>query len=358
MKKILSSVLVIAVWMMLPMTLWATEVIQDEVSNAGTKVFYYGLLQGSTYPVEPAGGLPTGWNSDQSFNDSTWLPASLYPNGAYLDPLNTFPFNETGAAWISYSINGMGPVVIPTDGTREVYLYRKTFKVPSVAYNVSADVAIASDNYGWLYLNGVEVLEPRDLTENDRNFFSPPSTATIPAGLLACNNVLAAEVQDGCGDCDPTQVLANAPNGPTATIFSLTLNYELPDVVWQPPVTNSGIRKNGSTLPLKFRFYTQDGKLIKQVQYVTLAVHEGGIADPLGNKVAEWKLGNSVRNMRFSKGNGQYIVNFQTNKMNLVDGPYTAVVNDGCTDEVLGSIMFELVGKKKEKDPKPHKPKK
>ncbi len=196
---------------------------------------------------------------------------------------------------------------------------------------MSADVAIASDNYGWLYVNGVEVLEPEDRTENDRNFQAPPSTAAIPPKLLACDNVLAAEVQNGCGDC--TRILrmclmrqAANSNGPTGVIFSLTLDYELPDVVWQPPVTNLGTsgRKNGSTLPLKFRFYTQDGKLIKQPQQVYLAVHEGrfpvGETEELGGIVAEWNLGNSVRNMRFSKGNGQYIANFQTNKMDLKDG--------------------------------------
>ncbi len=90
----------------------------------------------------------------------------------------------------------------------------------------------------------------------------------------------------GVGICTPVPNLPNLaavePNGPTGVIFSLTLDYELPDVVWQPPVTNleSSGRKNGSTLPLKFRFYTQDGKLIKQPQQVYLAVHEGGFADP------------------------------------------------------------------------------
>jgi len=368
MKKMLSSVLIIAVWMILPMTLWATEVIQDEVSNAHTKVFYYGVESINTYPVEPTVGLPTGWNSNPGFVESDkWIPAVqfLNPPLEYLVP-STFPlFKEGNAQWISYSSNGMGPAVIPADGTREVYLYRKTFKVPAVAYNVSAEVAIASDNYGWLYLNGTGVLEPEDDTENDRNFFSPPSTASISPKLLACDNVLAAEVQDGCGDCNPDVVTTNIANGPTAAIFALKLDYELPDVVWQPPVTNldSG-RKNGSTLPLKFRFYTQDGKLIKQPQQVYLAVHEGRFPDPenesdeLGKIVAEWNLGNSVRNIRFSKGNGQYIANFQTNKMDLNDGTYTAVVHDGCTGEALGSTEFELVGKKKEKDPKPPKPKK
>jgi len=77
-----------------------------------------------------------------------------------------------------------GPAVIPTDGTREIYLYRKTFKVPAAAFNLNADVAIASDNYGWLYVNGEEVLAPRDLTENDRNFEAPPSTGIIAPRLL------------------------------------------------------------------------------------------------------------------------------------------------------------------------------
>jgi hypothetical protein len=267
---------------MLPMTLWAAEV--SVVSDTNTKVFYYGL-GGNTYPVAPTAVVAPAWKSNPDFDDSgiDWYAASLYyVDGTYLNPdKSTSPFYSTGAEWISYSSTGYGPPVSVPDGRREVYLYRKTFKVPSVAYNVSGDVAIASDNYGWLYLNGVEVLEPRDLTEYDRNFFSPPSTATIPQKLLACNNVLAAEVQDGCGDCDPTQVLANALNGPTGTIFSLTLNYEVPNVDWRPPVTNSGVRKNGSTLPLKFRFHTQNGKLIKEMQYVYLAVYEGELTDPL-----------------------------------------------------------------------------
>ena len=94
--------------------------------------------------------------------------------------LNTPPFDETKAEWISYSGTGYGPAVSVPEGTREVYLYRKTFKVPSVAYNVSGDVAIASDNYGWLYLNGVQVLEPVDLTEEDENFLRKKAQARGP----------------------------------------------------------------------------------------------------------------------------------------------------------------------------------
>lgn len=360
MKRIRLSVLVIAVWMILPMTLWATEVTRNVVSDTDTKVIYSGTGR-SDYPVLPTTGLPGGWNSSPGFDDRSWLQSYLYWHPAWLVPTDPVsPFYGTGAEWISISeIDGNGPDAGEADGYRGVYLYRKTFQVPAVAYNVSAEAAMASDNYGWLYLNGTMVLGPKDLEETDENFSARigPSTGLISSELLTCDNVLAAEVQNGCGDCGGSSII---PNGPTGTIFSLTLDYELPDVVWEPPVTNleSSARKNGSTLPLKFRFYTQDGKLIKKPQQVYLAVHEGVFTEELGEIVAEWYLGNSVRNMRFSKGNGQYIANFQTNKMNLDDGPYTAVVHDGCTDEVLGYVEFDLVGKKKEKDPKPPKPKK
>jgi hypothetical protein len=349
MKKIRLSVLVIAVWMILPMTLWASEVTRDVVSDRDAKVFYYGA-GGSNYPVEPTGGLPEDWNNNQDFDDSGWPAASLYQDQAYLNPPDTFPFDESEAQWISISRDGRGLDAAQIDGTRGVYLYRKIFKVSPMAYNVTGEVAIASDNYGWLYLNGIKVLDG-DLNPDGYNF-SAASTGAIPQMQLACENVLAAEIQNGCQNC--------GEHGPTAAIFALKLDYELPDVVWEPPVSNLGSsgRKNGSTLPLKFRLYGENGKLIKQPQQVYLAVHEGGFADPLGDIVEEWTLGNSVRNMRFSKGNGQYIANFQTNKMNLDDGPYTAVVHDVCSDEVLGYTEFDLVGKKKEKDPKPPKPNK
>jgi len=359
MKKILSSVLIIAVWMILPMTLWANEVTQYEVSDTDTEVSYAGLIE-CTSDVAP---------SNPDLEGRSWTDASFFKDSRWFEPSTTAPFDaivpEWRPQWISIDDDGNGLDADQTNGERGVYLYRKTFRVPAVAYNMSAEAAIASDNYGWLSVNGVEVLQPKDLTPTGINYTAPPSTESIPVKLLACNNVLVAEVQNGFEGCTPPPNLPNQtigePNGPTGVIFSLTLDYELPHVVWQPPVSNLGPsgRKNGSTLPLKFRFYTQDGKLIKQPQQVYLAVHEGGYADELGDIVAEWNLGNSVRNMRFSKGNGQYIANFQTQKeVDLHDGWYTAVVHDGCTGEALGHMDFELVGKKKEKDPKPPKPKK
>jgi hypothetical protein len=88
------------------------------------------------------------------------------------------------------------------------------------------------------------------------------------------------------------------------------------------------------------------------MQDVYIAVHEGGFSDPLGNIVIQWQLGNGVRHMRFSKGEGQYIVNFQTQKLNLGNGEYTAVVHDGCTQEALGYIEFQI-GSPKDKGKPP-----
>jgi len=353
MKKQLSSFLLVGIFVVLPIAVWATEVIVTEISDTDTKVFYNGL-DGNSYPVSPAGG-PTGWNSDPDFNDSGWSPAFLFKDPIWLDPTTTIPFQGTGAEWISISNDGKGPDVDQSDGSRGVYLYRKTFQVPGTAYNISGEVGIAADNYGWLYLNGDEVLAPRVLTENDLNFEAPPSAGIIAVeqiDKLACDNVLAVEVQNGCGNCGGT---SSVKNGVTGVVLSMVLHYELPDVVWRPPVSNPKFSmKNGSTLPLKFRLFTQEGLLIKSPLEVYLAVHEGGFVVPLGNVVAGWVLGKGVNYLRFDKGAGQYIANFKTNKMNLQDGLYTAVVHDGCTEEALGYIEFQLGSKKKPNKGNPH----
>lgn len=358
MRKRLSSFLFIAIFVMLPIAVWATEVSVTEVSDTDTKVLYNGL-DGNTYPVSPAGG-PTGWNSDPNFDESGWSPTFSFKDPAWLDPTSTIPFQGTvpQAKWISISEDGKGDDAGQKDGPRGVYLYRKIFQVPATAYNISGDVGIASDNYGWLYLNGEEVLAPYDQTINDRNFLAPPSTGIIAAeqlDKLVCNNVLAAEVQNGCGTCGGS---SNTDNGVTGVVFSMRLDYELPDVVWRPPVTNSNFSlKNGSTLPLKFELSTHNGILIKKAQEIYLAIHEGSFGEPLGNIVAGWILGKGVKYLRFDKGEGQYIANFQTNKMKLQDGWYTAVVHDACTEEALGYIEFQLGSQKKtnrgNKPPKP-----
>ncbi len=346
MKKRLSPFLLIGIFVMLPIAVWATEVSVTEVSDTNTKVFY-NELDGNSYPVSPAGG-PTGWNNDPNFNESGWSPAILFMDKTWLDPKGTIPFQDAGAEWISISKDGKGPDVEQSDGSRGVYLYRKTFQVPATAYNIYGEVGIAADNYGWLYLNGEEVLAPRDLTENDKNFEAPASAGIIgieQVDKLVCNNVLAAEVQNGCGNCGGT---SSVKNGVTGVVFSMVLDYELPDVVWRPPVSNSNFSlKNGSTLPLKFRLFTQEGLLIKSALDIYLAVHEGGFVEPLGNVVAGWVLGRGVNSLRFAKGAGQYIANFQTNKKKLQNGLYTAVVHDLCTDEALGYIEFQLSSQKK-----------
>jgi len=346
MKGRLSLLFFVTISLMLPMVVLATEVTLWEVSDTDTKVFYNGT-DGDTYPVSPVGG-PVGWNSNPGFDDSGWSLAFLYQNAGWFDPLSTEPFDEAEAEWISITNIGEGPDNSLSDGKRGVYLYRKTFQVPTTAYNITGEVGIAADNYGWLYLNGEEVLAPKDLTNNDRNFQTPPSIGIIPVeqlDKLVCKNVLAAEVQNGCGNCGSS---ANIANGVTGVVFSMKLDYELPDVVWQPPVIHSNFAlKNGSTLPLKFKLYTQDGVLITNKQEIYLAIHKGTFVEPLGDIVAGWVLGKSVKYLKFAKGAGQYIANFQTKKMGLEDGWYTAVVHDGCTEEALGYIDFELSSQKK-----------
>jgi hypothetical protein len=335
MKRAFSVIVGLMAWAFLSTAAWATADSVNVVSDDSTSVYYNDLLDPSPYPVEPAPAdiLPEDWNTP-GFDDSGWSLAVFYQNNAYLDPAGTVPLAGTGAAWISFATAGW-PDATAT-GLRGVYLYRKTFLVPATAYNLSGAAAIAADNYGWLYLNGFRLLGPKDTSGDGVNFTDPPSSGVIPEEALSgltCESVVAAEVQNGT---------SSGTNGATATVFLVNLNYELPDVSWRPPVSNQNfVLKIGRTLPLKFRLYKQDGKLIRRKQNVYLTVY--GPDD----EIARWDLGNGVTHLRFSPGNGQYIANFKTKKFDLVDGGhYTAFVHDGCTDEALGSISFDAVGSK------------
>jgi hypothetical protein len=255
-------------------------------------------------------------------------------------PTNYPIFDETGARWISINGSGEGPDFDNTTGPRGVYLYRKTFQVPATAYNLSGSAGIASDNYAWLYLNGNLLLNPKDSSKHDRNFCGlgsatvcsesdkiGPSTSSISLASLACSNVLAAEVQNG---------ISSGRNGPTGVVFALDIAYETPDVVWLPPVTNADFTlQDGTTLPLKFNLFRQDGTLITDLENVYLKVKDGE------SVVEMWSLGDGIENLRFDPYEYYYIANFKTKNYGLSDGTtLTADVYDECTGDSLGSISF------------------
>ena len=123
MKKIVSSALVIAVLLMLPMTLWAAEV--SVVSDTDTKVFYYGLRENSS--IKPTKG-PAGWNSDPDFDESGWGSAGPYMHdrlpgsNAHLPHLTN---QELSGSHIQAP--GMDPISIKRTGSAEFICTEKSF---------------------------------------------------------------------------------------------------------------------------------------------------------------------------------------------------------------------------------------
>ena len=297
------------------------------VSGTDTLVYYVGY-------VSP----PAGWNTP-GFDDSAWTNAVLYQHANYLEPTTESPFAGTGAQWISYAFDQTTlpdynhPSMNP-DGTTNfaAYLFRKTFNVPATAYNVSGSVAVAADNYGWLYLNGdPSILGPKDPVGGYNFRPGEQNTGTISAPSLVCTNVLAALVENGA------KVSGTGGHGPMGLLFLLELNYEVPDVVWQPPVTNleDFVLQDGTTLPLKFKLYLQDGTLITGVQTVHMTVEGMGFDH-------EFCLGDGRDMLRFDPYEYYYIANFHTRDFELPEGDYIAAVRDDCSGEILGSVPFYL----------------
>jgi len=137
------------------------------------------------------------------------------------------------------------------------------------------------------------------------------------------------------GTSDPA-----TPN-PAGLIYNAVITYDLPDVVWRPPIVNTkrAIVKNGTTLPIKFRLRNTSG-LIRTGQNVYLL-----ITGPQG-EVARFTRGHGSNGLRFARGNGQYIANFHTKRYGLQTGvAYTVSVNDGCTGQALGSLTIQVFGK-------------
>jgi len=328
MKRLVSILLALTVCATLAAVVWANVVSVTAVSGTDTKVYYAGYSS-----------LPDSWNTPD-FDDASWGDAELYKHPNYLDPTTEAPFAGTGAQWISYRVDQTqlpdynDPSMIGGATNFATYLFRKTFQVPATAYNVSGAAAVAADNYGWLYLNGDLVVEAT--ADSGYNFRSGEQVVgTISAPSLECTNVLAARVDNGA------RVSGTGRHGPMGLLFLLHLDYEVPDVIWQPPITNDAFElKDGTTLPLKFKLYTQDRTLITDMKNVFMMVHEGpGIGDPVPG--ATWMLGDGVENLRFNPCEYYYIANFQTRDYELMDEAwYTAVVHDGCTGQILGYIEF------------------
>lgn len=148
--------------------------------------------------------LPPGWNAP-GFDDSTWEPARLTTHPNYLLPNRVAPFAGSGAAWISLRAD---PLDLPDYYELSLvgghprfatYLFRTTFTLPDWLCAAPGTLAIASDNFGWLYVNGEPALAgPRDATDGLNFGPGQHSLAALPPTRLRCGeNVLAARVENG-----------------------------------------------------------------------------------------------------------------------------------------------------------------
>lgn len=241
-----------------------------------------------------------------------------------------------GAAWVSSSYYVEAPC--SADSWR---LFHDEMALPCTAYNVDAtvDVAATADNAEEFYFNGALAGSDGEVEGPFTDNSEWNTILNYPISPQAGTNSLDFIVRNYSGSDSPT---AN----PTGLLYKVTVNYEVPDVVWQPPITNDAFElKDGTTLPLKFKLYEQgeDGALITDQQDVYLAVYAGGCGTELGEPIVTWTLGSGVESLRFDPYEYYYIANFQTKSYDLVSGAvYRAVVYDACADEALGCIEFAV----------------
>ncbi len=303
------------------------------VSDTNTK--YTNQYVGTTtntgiIPVAPALGLPTGWNT-VAFNDSSWNAASLCQLTAWMDPTTKSPFNLNGAKWISVSSACETDFANQPDyfwqGERGVYLFRRKFTAPGTALNLTASVGLAADNYGFVYLNGTEILRSANLGMDVDNFTpaAVPATASVTVPALACQNVVAVELQNG-GSADFT-------NSATGTVFSVNLTYDKPKVAWTNP-SQGELIKSGN-IAIKFDLTTPTGTPLTAQGALGLAIYGPSTAGSLGLLVT------NVAPADLDFRHGTYSARVPVRNYPFQSGAtYTAVVQDSCNSDVIGTVGF------------------
>jgi hypothetical protein len=304
MKKLVSISLAIALFVGIAAVVWANAGSVTVASRTGIDV--YG-------PLDHYAALgDADWGSANPAV-ATWVHPS-WPS-------------IPGAVWISSSYQVEAPY-----SANSWRWFHDEMTLPCTAYNIAASVVMATaDNAEEFYFNEVFVGSDGEVQGPFVDNYEWGTIVSYPISPTPGVNKLDFIVRNYAGTNSQT-------GNPTGLIYKTTVDYEVPDVVWQPPITNDAFElKDGTTLPLKFKLYKQDGTLITDMQDVSMKV-EG----PAG-EVATWSLGDGVDNLRFDPYEFYYIANFQTKNFNLTDGAtYTAVVYDGCTNEALGEISFML----------------
>jgi len=318
MKKVLAAVLSLAVCFVLSTSVWAGS--GSVTVNSDTAVDVYGPLSGYA-----------------DLGDEAW-GTSVQAVAAWVHPawLN---YVDLDGMWISTSEDVVDPA---NDSWR---WFHHEFPIPCSAYNVDvADVQATSDNAEEFYFNGefigsygevqgsfVDDMEWADVT----NYPVYPEPGINTLDFIVRNYFLNTE---------------NPKDNPTGLIYSLTINYEIPEVEWLPPVTHEPFTlKDGTTLPLKFQLFEQDGTLITERKNVILELYGGECYDDtLNGMVASWELGEGVENLRFDEYEYYYIANFKTKDFENLPGKVYAVVRDGCdTNSILDACMpFEISSEK------------
>lgn len=316
MNKVLAAVLSLVLCFALSTNVWAGSDSVTVKSVDGYTIKVYAPSDSYLPPDDPA------WE-DQDKAELTWVHGS-------------WPALED-AKWISSSFYVEDPV---EDSWR---WFHHEFTIPCTAYNVDevVDLSATSDNAEEVYFNGAYVGSDGEV---QGPFVDDREWSTIidyPIYPQPGTNALDFIVRNyGMTQGTPT-------SNPTGLIYKATINYEIPDVAWLPPVTHQPFTlKNGTTLPLKLQLIQQDGALIMERKDVVLELWEGECGSIGGARIASWELGAGVENLRFDEYEYYYIANFKTKDFdNLGEDFYHTVVRDGCDGSFIireACIQFEI----------------
>lgn len=167
-------------------------------------------------------------------------PESLYlniidPNFAVVPIIGTFEeISNKPGSWLNPgSIPDFGNAVwagkvdidnYDDDVYPDVYIIKEDFTLPCNAVNISIDAALAADNYGWLYVNGEQILSPKDTGLAGVNFKagneSIKTGIELDQSIFDTNNTITVEIHNGYYNTSKAL-------GPVGALYNVEITYDL-----------------------------------------------------------------------------------------------------------------------------------
>ena len=201
------------------------------------------------------------WSPATAVN-SPWTPPA---GGYWVDPSTDSTLTGSGAVWVSTTAANIGEDHLFGPGAEDEYrLFNDSFDIPAGAINVSADIWVSGDNAFAVYLNDAsQVIGTTEPGYTVYGEISPSQYGSMPQPF-PFETVTHYTFTPAAGQ--PNNVLfvvrnwpADGGMNPTALVYKLVYNYEMPITPPSGNVTTLTLLSSANTMTAGYKEFAVPG---------------------------------------------------------------------------------------------------